>query len=87
MSIQDRAARINWIRNKIEEMIMKTGKRPSSAQLEHMANEILYEDLEGSNCPDKIARQENPILTTVQIKRRVCREVFQSSGKGWSFYG
>lgn len=64
-----RDERIKAIDEMINAYTDETGKRPDSAQLERLANQIMLEELT-DNHPDKVTREEYPIFTQLQLERR-----------------
>ncbi|MED4828162.1 hypothetical protein [Bacillus atrophaeus] len=46
-----------------------TGEHPEPVALERMANLVLFEELSDSH-PDKVTREENPIMSDEQVARR-----------------
>ncbi|MGX6582870.1 hypothetical protein ACWMNW_15680 [Bacillus velezensis] len=50
-----------------------TGDHPEPAALERMANLVLYEELSDSH-PDKVTREEYPIMSETQLEERYKRE-------------
>jgi hypothetical protein len=57
----------------IQEYIQETGTRPDSYQLHRLANHLLADELKDKS-PDKVSREEFPILSHWQIKTRNKRE-------------
>ncbi|WP_255285959.1 hypothetical protein [Bacillus wiedmannii] len=50
------------------------GERPEPKQLERLADLLLYEELSNTH-PDKMAREEYPIMSDYQLSRRHSGEV------------
>ncbi|MCR9040835.1 hypothetical protein QRX25_14765 [Bacillus sp. L381] len=50
-----------------------TGEHPEASALERMANLVLYEELSDSH-PDKVTREEYPIMSETQFDERFKRE-------------
>ncbi|MCG5252606.1 hypothetical protein [Brevibacillus agri] len=57
-----------------DEYVASTGERPDGAELERLANAVLHEELTDRH-PDKVTREEYPIMSDVQLKLRHDREV------------
>lgn len=66
----DRTERSRAINALIDEYITSTGERPDAAELERLANAILHEELTDKS-PDKMAREEYPIMSETQLARRL----------------
>lgn len=64
-------ARISLIDALIDRYITHTGERPDGKILYRLGNVLLYDYLEGDSRKDKMQREEYPILTKAQYKRRV----------------
>ncbi|QDX93620.1 hypothetical protein EEL30_15740 [Brevibacillus laterosporus] len=65
----DRMDRIVTISEWIDGVILRTGNRPNSGELERLADAILHEELTDDD-EHKIAHQEYPILSATQYARR-----------------
>lgn len=72
--IRDRAERMQAIDALIDEYINATGETPDAKQIERLTDYILREELFDSS-PDKITREEYPILSERQLRRRRSMEV------------
>lgn len=57
----------------IDEYLAETGQVPLGPQIQRLANWLLYESLTDKN-PDKVTKEEYPILTKRQLKVRCRRE-------------
>ncbi|WP_303984523.1 hypothetical protein [Niallia circulans] len=68
-----RSRRIVEIDKLTEDYFSKVGEKPDSTALERMANLLLYEDLTNSH-PDKMAREEYPIMSESQREERLKTE-------------
>jgi hypothetical protein len=66
----DRTERSRAINALIDEYIASTGERPDSAELERLTNAVLHEELTDKS-PDKMSREEYPIMSETQLARRV----------------
>lgn len=73
-NIEDRAARMRAIDDLINEYVNVIGTAPDPVQLERLANYILREELYDTY-PDKVTREEYPILSERQLQRRRSVEV------------
>lgn len=69
----DRIERIKEINALVEAYHDSVGKSPDSAALERMANLIIYEELSDPH-PDKMAREEYPIMSETQREERIKSE-------------
>lgn len=72
--IEDRTERMAAIQALVTEYIDSVGMTPDVDELERLANEILYEELTDDH-PDKVTREEYPILSERQLERRRNNEV------------
>lgn len=72
--IEDRAERMATIQTLVTEYIESVGLNPDVGELERLANEILYEELTDDH-PDKMSREEYPIMSEDQYERRRKDEV------------
>lgn len=68
-----RSQRIVEITKLTDDYFNKVGEKPDSTALERMANLLLYEDLTNPH-PDKMAREEYPIMSESQREERVKSE-------------
>lgn len=57
----------------IDSFITQTGKTPPGAQVQRLANWLLYETLINRH-PDKVSREAYPIMTKRQLRTRYRRE-------------
>jgi len=71
--IEDRAERIRAIDALIDEYVYAIGSAPDPVQLERLSNYILREELYDTY-PDKVSRDEYPILSERQLARRMSGE-------------
>jgi hypothetical protein len=67
--VPDRTKRIAIIDELIESYIAATGQRPDSVQLDRLATLCLREELTDRH-PDKMSREEFPIMSDDQLARR-----------------
>jgi hypothetical protein len=67
--LADRTKRMSLIDELIESYIAATGHRPDSVQLDRLATLCLYEEIT-DNHPDKMTREEYPIMSEEQYARR-----------------
>jgi len=65
----DRQVRFAVIERLVDEYIAKNGKRPEPEQLDRLATLCLYEEMKDSH-PDKMSREEFPIMSDEQYARR-----------------
>lgn len=65
----DRSKRMVVIERLIEEYVAQTGRHPDGKHLERLTDAILYEELTDSH-PDKMTRNEYPIMSDTQLARR-----------------
>jgi hypothetical protein len=65
----NRQKRMTVIHELIDAYIAATGERPDSTQLDRLATLCLYEEIT-DNHPDKMAREEYPIMSEEQYARR-----------------
>ncbi|WP_025846526.1 hypothetical protein [Brevibacillus agri] len=52
-----------------DEYVASTGERPDVAELDRLADALLYEELTDRH-PDKVTREEYPIMSETQLARR-----------------
>ncbi|EMT54736.1 hypothetical protein I532_03990 [Brevibacillus borstelensis AK1] len=64
-----RSERMALIEALTDEYVASTGERPDVAELERLADAVLYEELTDSH-PDKVTRTEYPIMSEQQLARR-----------------
>lgn len=64
-----REQRFAAIERLIDDYIAANGKRPDSRQLDRLATLCLYEEMTDSH-PDKMTREETPVMSGTQYKRR-----------------
>lgn len=69
-----RAERFKAIESLTDEYIAATGKRPEPAQLDRLATLCLYEEITDPH-PDKMTRDEFPIMSDTQEEERHADEV------------
>lgn len=69
-SVEVRKAIINAV---FDAFIEQTGKSPDGVQVQRLANWLLLEDLT-NNHPDKVTREDYPVLTKRQLRTRYHRE-------------
>lgn len=69
-NIDDRPARLDDIADWIDEYIDAYGKRPPARHLDMLADYILREELADDH-PDKMSREEYPIMSEWQRTRRL----------------
>lgn len=67
--LRNRQMRFAAIERLTEDYISATGKRPEPAQLDRLATLCLYEEMTDSH-PDKMSREEFPIMSEEQYMRR-----------------
>src|SRR5690606_6905510 len=72
-NIEDRTERIRAIDALIDEYVDAIGSAPDPVQLERLSNYILREELYDTY-PDKVSRDEYPILSERQLARRMSGE-------------
>jgi hypothetical protein len=73
LNIGNRQARIKAIDKLCEEYTAAVGEIPDSRQLQRLADEILREELTDKH-PDKMTRNEYPIISIRQLNRRTQRD-------------
>jgi hypothetical protein len=71
--IMPREARILAVQMLIDAYVRDIGKSPDSAQLERLADALLYEELTDTH-PDKVTNAEYPFMSERQFERRYERE-------------
>jgi hypothetical protein len=73
-AISNRDVRAKEIKSLTDAYVEAVGDRPEPKQLERSADLMLYEDLSNTH-PDKMAREEYPIMSDHQLSRRHSGEV------------
>ncbi|EJR82867.1 hypothetical protein COK65_30620 [Bacillus thuringiensis] len=73
-SISNRNVRAKEIKLLTDAYVEAVGERPEPKQLERLADLLLYEELSNTH-PDKMAREEYPIMSDYQLSRRHSGEV------------
>ncbi|MHA4153214.1 hypothetical protein [Bacillus cereus] len=73
-AISNRDVRAKEIKSLTDAYMGSVGKRPEPKQLERLADLLLYEELSNTH-PDKMAREEYPIMSDYQLSRRHSGEV------------
>lgn len=73
-AISNRDVRAEEIKLLTDAYVEAVGERPEPKQLERLADLLLYEEL-GDTHPDKMAREEYPIMSDHQLARRHSGEV------------
>lgn len=73
-AISNRDVRAKEIKSLTDAYVASVGQRPEPKQLERLADLLLYEDLSNIH-PDKMAREEYPIMSDHQLSRRHSGEV------------
>ncbi|PEC58437.1 hypothetical protein CN556_24895 [Bacillus wiedmannii] len=73
-TISNRNVRAKEIKSLTDAYVGTVGERPEPKQLERLADLLLYEDLSNAH-PDKMAREEYPIMSDHQLSRRHSGEV------------
>ncbi|MGF1433284.1 hypothetical protein ACQUW6_03370 [Bacillus thuringiensis] len=73
-AISNRDVRAKEIKSLTEAYVGAVGERPESKQLERLADLLLYEELHDAH-PDKVTREEYPIMSDHQLSRRHSGEV------------
>jgi len=79
--LADRAERMALIDALIESYIAATGQRPDSVQLDRLASLCLREELTDRH-PDKMSREEFPIMSDEQYVRRKTGLNRKKDGRG-----
>ena len=79
--LADRAERMQLIDELIESYIAATGQRPDSVQLDRLATLCLREELTDRH-PDKMSREEFPIMSDEQYVRRKTGLNRKKDGRG-----
>lgn len=79
--LADRAERMALIDELIESYIAATGQRPDSVQLDRLATLCLREELTDRH-PDKMSREEFPIMSDEQYIRRKTGLNRKKDGRG-----
>ena len=72
--LRDRQARFAEIERVIDEYITKYGQRPNQRLLDRLATLCLYEEITDPH-PDKMSRNEFPIMSDTQREERIDDEV------------
>ncbi|PET15020.1 hypothetical protein CN513_21145 [Bacillus cereus] len=73
-AISNRDVRAEEIKSLTDAYVGTVGERPESKQLERLADLLLYEELHDTH-PDKMTREEYPIMSEHQLSRRHSGEV------------
>ncbi|MGN4664753.1 hypothetical protein ACTFRP_02465 [Bacillus cereus group sp. MYBK234-1] len=73
-AISNRDVRAKEIKLLTDAYVGTVGERPEPKQLERLADLLLYEELSNTH-PDKMAREEYPIMSDYQLSRRHSGEV------------
>lgn len=73
-AISNRDVRAKEIKSLTDTYVGTVGERPEPKQLERLADLLLYEELSNTH-PDKMAREEYPIMSDHQLSRRHSGEV------------
>ncbi|MGX5702369.1 hypothetical protein [Bacillus cereus] len=73
-AISDRDVRAEEIKSLTDAFVETVGERPDPKQLERLADLLLYEELSDTH-PDKMTREEYPIMSEHQLSRRHSGEV------------
>ncbi|MGG1152353.1 hypothetical protein [Bacillus wiedmannii] len=73
-TISNRDVRTEEIKSLTDAYVEAVGERPEPKQLERLADLLLYEELSNTH-PDKMAREEYPIMSDHQLSRRHSGEV------------
>lgn len=73
-AISNRDVRAREIKSLTDAYVGTVGERPEPKQLERLADLMLYEELSNAH-PDKMAREEYPIMSDHQLSRRHSGEV------------
>lgn len=73
-AISNRDVRAEEIKSLTDAYVASIGQRPEPKQLERLADLILYEELHDTH-PDKMTREEYPIMSEHQLSRRHSGEV------------
>lgn len=73
-AISNRDVRAEEIKSLTDAYVGRVGERPEPKQLERLADLLLYEELSNTH-PDKMTREEYPIMSDYQLSRRHSREV------------
>lgn len=73
-AISNRDVRAKEIKSLTDVYVASVGQRPEPKQLERLADLLLYEELRDTH-PDKMAREEYPIMSDHQLSRRHSGEV------------
>lgn len=73
-AISNRDVRAKEIKSLTDAYVASIGGRPELKQLERLADLLLYEELSNTH-PDKMAREEYPIMSDHQLSRRHSGEV------------
>ncbi|MFB5690206.1 hypothetical protein [Bacillus cereus] len=73
-AISNRDVRAQEIKSLTDAYVGTVGERPEPKQLERLADLMLYEELSNTH-PDKMAREEYPIMSDHQLSRRHSGEV------------
>lgn len=71
LTIKERIFVINWL---MDTYIIKFGEAPKGNQIQRLANWLLLENLKNTH-PDKVTREEYPIMTKRQLRARYRREM------------
>jgi hypothetical protein len=79
--LDDRQSRMKKIDSLIESYIAATGQRPDSVQLDRLATLCLREELTDRH-PDKMSREEFPIMSDEQYVRRKTGLNRKKDGRG-----
>ncbi|PFF33215.1 hypothetical protein CN335_21365 [Bacillus thuringiensis] len=73
-AISNSNVRAEEIKSLTDAYVRTVGERPEPKQLERLADLILYEELHDTH-PDKMTREEYPIMSDYQLSRRHSGEV------------
>lgn len=73
-AISNRDVRAKEIKSLTDAFVGVVGERPEPKQLERLADLLLYEELRDTH-PDKMTREEYPIMSDHQLSRRHSGEV------------
>ncbi|PFF13825.1 hypothetical protein CN324_28075 [Bacillus anthracis] len=73
-AISNRDVRTKEIKSLTDAYVGTVGERPEPKQLERLADLLLYEELHDTH-PDKMTREEYPIMSDHQLSRRHSGEV------------
>lgn len=82
-AISNRDVRVKEIKSLTDAYVGTVGERPETKQLERLADLLLYEELSDTH-PDKVAREEYPIMSDYQLARRHSGEVSMKVAEEYS---